>query len=129
MKNWFIVLIILLQAAWSEASELEILLGGNAPRDQYLSANFGITFVHMSQYRDWTITNTGLSDLNINKIIIRGVMFDAQTNCPRIMLPKKKCLLRARYNPFTEGFHSGQLDVIFNEGGNIYIDLYGNAHR
>lgn len=98
-------------------------------KDQYVSEFFGSVGLFTSAFRVWKISNTGSSSIEIKKIIIRGAMYSAQTDCPETLRPKEVCKLGVRFSPTVEGYFTGQLDFIFSEGGNIYFDFSGSGVR
>jgi hypothetical protein len=97
--------------------------------DQHISEFFGNVQLNMSDYRSWKITNTGDTEIQFLEMNLQGMMYSGSTNCPETLAAGAKCEISIRFSPFTEGYHSGYLDVIVNEGGNMYFDFWGYGVR
>ena len=133
MKNWLLAIAFILQATWSNASTLTALSVNTPdeaqPNTQYLSEFYGNVPMNFMEARAWSITNNGQSSIYFDRIIIRGVMFSARTNCPAMLMPQQRCTVEADFQPFAQGYFTGELDITFIQGGNIFIDLSGYGVR
>lgn len=96
--------------------------------DQTLSYNFGTQFVNSRSYVDFTLTAKGPDATVIRKFWVRGISYDASTNCPETIEVGNKCTIRVYFWPTSEGAHWGDVGLNLNDG-NIYIRLFGNAVR
>lgn len=98
-------------------------------QDQRISYFFGNVSLNFPSYRSWVISNTGTEDITRTDFVISGIMYSASTNCPKVMPPQTKCQLDVRFSPFSEGYHSAALDMVFDKGGNLYFDFWGYGVR
>lgn len=94
-------------------------------RDQRINAFFGEVQLNFPAIRSWSISNSGDEAITLTRFVISGMAFSATTDCPKVMSPKTVCSLSVRFSPFSAGYHSAALDMIFDKGGNIYFDLWG----
>ncbi len=97
--------------------------------DQRISEFFGNVQLNMSAWRSWKITNTGDTDLEFKSMTLGGVMYNGSTDCPDILPAQKSCIIDIRFTPFSEGYHTGYLDVITVDDGNMYFDFWGYGVR
>lgn len=97
-------------------------------QDQYYDYNFGTSYVHSRRFQDFTLTANGPDSTFIRGMSIRGMSYQADTNCPQILMPGQTCLIRVFFHPYQEGGHWGDL-TIFLRDSNIFIRLYGHAIR
>lgn len=98
-------------------------------RDQNVSHYFGNVNVNTSSFVSWVITNSGDEAIQLLGANLSGIMYSGSTNCGNVLEPKSKCQVDIRYAPFTEGMHTGYLDMVFDKGGNIYFDFWGQGVR
>ncbi len=94
-------------------------------KDEYISRFFGNVMLNTSYSMTWDISNPGEDEISLLSFRSQGAMFSANTNCQQVLPPKSKCQMRVRYWPFTVGYHSGAVDMIFDKGGNLYFDFWG----
>lgn len=96
---------------------------------QYLSYYFGRVPVNSRQIVTYRVTNTSdKADLKIDRVTIGGMFYDAETDCPAVLRPGKKCFTDISYWPNFEGTHHGQL-VWYTSDGAIVLSLWGEAYR
>lgn len=103
-------------------SELEVAT-------QRFSHHFGRVWVNSANIVRYWITNQGVTPLAREGFYVRGVFFEAYTDCPRILAPSQRCTLEIRYWPAFEGFHSGLVEMQFADRNDVIIDLFGEAYR
>ena len=96
---------------------------------QRLSYNFGRVWVNSMNIVRYWITNQGAAPLAREGFFVRGMFFEAYTDCPRVLAPAQRCNLEIRYWPAFEGFHSGRVEMQFIDKNDIIVDVYGNAAR
>lgn len=95
-------------------------------QDQYLSYYFGRVRTNSYNTVTYNLTNTGATDLRVERITISGMFYDARTNCPSVLAPRQQCRTRISYWPSFEGFHSGRL-IWYTSDNDVVLDLLGEA--
>lgn len=126
MKKFVVLISLLLAPVLSLAEGPQTLAIQTEGRDQYYNYNFGTVYENTRTYADFTLTARGMEPVNIQRIIISGVMYDATSDCPEILPAGQTCRTRVTYWPFAQGPHFGELMFQLSEG-NIYIRLIGNT--
>ena len=120
---FFLTMAFTLFAFADEVATLEL----NKRGDQLLSYNFGRVQNNTKTTIYYGLKNTGTSDLEIKAITIIGAHFFAQSECPQILKPGKKCLTSISYWPVIEGLHHGELTWETSDG-QIHLSLWGESY-
>lgn len=136
MKNLIFASLIVMGALAQAMPLVEMVSPQSAPLraqalgdTQYLSYYFGRVPVNMRQIVTYAVTNTSDKlDLKIDRVTIGGMFFDAETDCPGVLKPGKKCYTDISYWPGFEGSHHGEL-VWYTSDGAIDLSLWGEAYR
>ncbi len=126
MKTMILVMTLLFAPLASFAQAQSAVSLEAQGRDQYYNYSFGSVFENTRAYADFTLTARGDAPLEVRRILISGIMYDAYSNCPQILAPMQTCTIRAFYWPRSRGPHWGELTLMLNEG-NIYIRLFGDT--
>lgn len=121
MKNLFICLSILFSMT-AFAQEVEI-------KSEYHYHNFGRVFLHSSNYARFRISNDQTTPAVLQGFYNYGMDFRAQTDCPRELTQGQHCYLEIEFFPMREGYQTGRVEMIYQDGNNIYIDLAGDAYK
>lgn len=96
------------------------------PRDLHYNYNFGSVFVNSRMYADFSLT-AGERPVVLDGISIRGMMYDASSNCPKVLPPRGVCWTRVFFWPRMQGGHWGDLMFYLNDRSTIYVHLFGNG--
>ena len=92
--------------------------------DNYYSYNFGVVPVNFNRTVDFSLSAQGPTPTEIQQIHIEGMMYDARTNCPRILQPGQECTTRVSFWPSLRGFFPGRL-IYFLGDSHVVVDLSG----
>jgi hypothetical protein len=136
MKNLIFVVLLVVGALVQArpliqmvSPESHSLSPDSSDETQNLTYYFGRVPVNTRQIVTYTVTNTSATkDLNIDRVTIGGMFFDAETDCPGVLKPGKKCFTDISYWPSFEGSHHGEL-VWYTSDGAIDLSLWGEAYR
>lgn len=93
-----------------------------------LFTNFGTLRVGSFSYANYNLTNTGNQPLYFRDARIYGAGFFARHNC-RVLPPRGRCSFTIEFQPYFEGFHSGQFVLAMDPGYTVVVDLQGHAVR
>lgn len=96
--------------------------------NEYYRYSFGHVWMHNRVPAEFIITARGPANSIIRGMRISGSMFDAYSNCPRVLVPGQRCSVTVYFWPRFEGSHYGRLDLAFADK-TIVIDLYGYGVR
>ncbi|MDG0815655.1 hypothetical protein [Bdellovibrio svalbardensis] len=128
MKNLLAALFLVCAPVLSFAQSMGTFAVEAKPVDQYYRYSFGSVNVGFNMYADFTLTANPTETLEVKGISISGAMYDARTNCPKVLNPGQTCTTRVYFTPRMEGGHWGRLLFVLNDH-NIVIDLFGNGWK
>lgn len=87
--------------------------------------NFGRVWVGQRRVAEFVL-GAGRFPLRIWGMNVNGRFFDGRSNCPSLLLPYQRCVIRVIYMPWREGFHHGRLRVWVGDD-RLIVHLYGRA--
>lgn len=129
MKKLIVLISLLLAPVLSlAAGEVNTFALQTQAQDQYYNYSFGTVFVNTRAWADFTLTANGPDATLVRRIVIRGFAYDADSNCPEVLMPGRTCTTRVYYWPTSQGPHWGELTFVLNDS-NIYIRLFGNTFQ
>lgn len=95
---------------------------------EYYHYNFGHVWLNNRVSAEFIVTARGPANSIIRGMRISGSMFDAYSNCPRVLVPGQRCSVFVYFWPRFAGSHYGRLDLAFADKS-IVIDLHGYGVR
>ncbi|KYG65977.1 hypothetical protein AZI86_02605 [Bdellovibrio bacteriovorus] len=94
-------------------------------RNYSRSYDFGRVWVGQRRYTDFVL-QAGRFPLQVRGLSINGRFFGGDTNCPSLLFPGQRCIIRASYAPRMSGNHYGQLRLwVAND--TMIVHLSGRA--
>ncbi len=135
MKNFILSLALLLAPALASADVEVMAVNGSLvaqeqaadfeiTHNEYYRYNFGHVWLNNRVSAEFIVTARGPANSIIRGMRISGSMYDAYSNCPRVLVPGQSCSVFVYFWPRFEGSHWGRLDLAFADK-TIVIDLYG----
>ncbi len=93
--------------------------------NQYRSFNFGQVWVGQRRSADFVL-GAGNFPLRVYGMNVQGRFFDGQTNCPSILFPGQRCVIRVFYGPRQQGTHFGRM-TLWVGNDRLTVDMRGRA--
>lgn len=130
MKLFSVILVFAMSIA-AQAVEVKSTLTVTSaqPFNQSVNYHFGQTFTNQTRYVRYDITNNGDQYLPFQQANMFGMFFDARHTCQNGIQPFGRCWVEIRYWPAFEGFHHGQLEMLFANFNDIIFYVSGQAIR
>lgn len=94
-------------------------------RNYSRSYDFGRLWVGQRRSANF-ILEAGRFPLRVHGLSVNGRFFDGGTNCPSLLFPGQRCVVRAFYWPRMGGNHYGQLRLWVADD-TMTVHLYGRA--
>ena len=124
MKNILFVmaLSLLSGAAWAG---IEVSGPTQPTNTMYRSFNFGVVPVNFMNYADFTVSASGTAPTQIHGIWWWGApIFGTTTNCPSVLQPNQKCIVRVSFMPRAQAFYQGRVQINADQD-QFVLDLAG----
>lgn len=132
-----IIACLLLATPWFAAAAEEFTLTLPAQEDiaeapafeaqanQRRSFNFGQVWVGQRRTTDFVL-GAGNFPIRVHDMRVSGRFYDGQTNCPAILFPGQRCVIRVSYWPGRSGNHYGRM-TLWVANDRLTVDLFGRA--
>lgn len=93
--------------------------------NQYRSFNFGQVRVGQRRVADFVL-GAGNFPLRVHGMNVQGRFFDGGSNCPSILFPGQRCVIRVSYWPRQSGNHFGRM-TLWVGNDRMVVDMRGRA--
>ena len=122
------VLFLALTAGAAEVKTSHLEISAVQPLNQNVSYHFGRTFVNSMQTIRFDITNRGYEAIPFEGAYFYGANYNVRHTCSAGIPARSRCVVEIRYWPMFEGFHQGQLDMLFANSNDIRFYISGEAY-
>ena len=121
------VLLLALTAGAAEVQTSQLEVSAVQPLNQIVSYHFGRTFVNSMMTVRYDITNRGYEVIPFEGAYVYGANYNVRHTCAAGIPAKSRCVVEIRYWPMFEGFHHGELDMLFANSNDVRFYLSGEA--
>lgn len=93
--------------------------------NQRRSFNFGQVWVGQRRTTDFILGARNFP-VRVHGMNVSGRYYDGQTNCPAVLFPGQRCVIRVSYWPGRAGNHYGRM-TLWVANDRLTVDLFGRA--